>query len=94
MGEHKSVIDRFMLKANLENECVPGFPFIEIFGNGRICIENHQGILMYNENMIAVKTKSGNVTIEGCDLLVDSISQHYLVLTGKIWSVTLSEREK
>lgn len=59
-----------------------------LIGSNNISVENHKGILEYNEDQIRVNTSSGILTINGSKLNIKSILQEEITITGDISSVS------
>jgi sporulation protein YqfC len=60
---------------------------VTLIGSNNIAVENHKGILEYNEDQIRVNTSSGILTIHGSKLNIKSILQEEITITGEISSV-------
>ena len=67
-------------------------PIVEITGQNRVLIENHQGILAYSREEIGIKVSYGKVVITGSDLNLLQISCEQLVVKGHIVSLQLCGR--
>lgn len=61
---------------------------VTLIGDSSITIENHKGILEYNEDQIRVNTGCGIVTINGTNLNIKSILQEEITITGGIRSIS------
>ncbi|HYE08968.1 MAG TPA: sporulation protein YqfC [Patescibacteria group bacterium] len=61
---------------------------VTLIGSNNIAVENHKGILEYNEDQIRVNTSSGILTIHGSKLNIKSILQEEITITGEINSVS------
>lgn len=59
-----------------------------LIGNNSVTVENHKGIIEYNEDQIRVNTGSGVLIIKGAKLGIKSIVQEEITITGEIISVT------
>ena len=90
--EKKNYIRRIMDVVNLPTEPHPGVPVVEILGNCRVLIERHCGVIAYDENMIEIKTKYGQLNINGCQLQLTQMTKAQLIVSGKIFGVTLCEK--
>ena len=64
-------------------------PRIEIWGNRRVSIENHEGILEYGQEMMQIKCGRMVVKICGEDLELRSATLTDLSVTGRVVSVEL-----
>lgn len=85
----KSVFDRLFLGADLPCEPIPGVPLVELLGDQRVLIENHNGVSAYGRNEICVKVKYGTISIQGDKLEFVRMTGKQLVITGCIYSVSL-----
>lgn len=65
-------------------------PVVEIIGNGRVLIEHHKGIEIYQADCVCVRMAYGTVKILGRNLYFAQISPQQLVISGKIESVCLA----
>jgi sporulation protein YqfC len=61
---------------------------VTLIGSNNIAVENHKGILEYNEDQIRVNTGCGILTINGSRLNIKSILQEEITITGDISSVS------
>lgn len=57
---------------------------VTMTGCNNVTVENHKGILEYNEDQIRVNTSSGILTISGSKLNIKSILQEEITITGEI----------
>lgn len=60
---------------------------VTLVGSNNVTVENHKGILEYNEDQIRVNTCSGVLIIMGSRLNIKSILQEEITITGEINSV-------
>lgn len=74
-------------KLNMPKDVVLNIPKIIIVSNDEITIENHQGILQFNDNFIKIKSILGNISIQGSDFEILFISGTTIVLSGIFKSV-------
>ncbi|MBQ7099216.1 MAG: YabP/YqfC family sporulation protein [Oscillospiraceae bacterium] len=57
---------------------------IELYGNERVLIEEHRGILGYGDDAIRVGTSFGALVVEGTELRLCCMSRSQLVIRGRI----------
>lgn len=67
-------------------------PIVELAGQNRVLIENHQGVLAYSKEEIAIKVSYGKIVIAGSDLNLMQMSCEQLVVKGHIDSLHLYGR--
>lgn len=60
---------------------------IELYGNERVLIEEHRGILAYADEEIRVGTSFGVAVVEGLELRLCCMSRSQLVIRGRIGCV-------
>lgn len=93
MNPRKKVISRMMLSADLDSEFISGLPILEIVGNSRVLIENHQSVTSYSCKEICVKVNYGQIDISGRELTIVKMAKDQLVICGSIQSVHLASKE-
>lgn len=94
MNHRRNIWERVVMEADLPGETLPGYPLVEIVGEGRVLVENHQGVTAYSCSEICVKVKYGCLCICGNELQLARMSKHQLVITGRIRGVSLHSRRK
>ena len=67
-------------------------PIVELVGQNRLLIENHQGVLSYSISKIQIKVNYGCVTVAGENLQLMEMSRVKLVICGRIDSLELLGR--
>jgi len=92
MGKGRNFFEHMMEQTALGTESVPGQPIVEIAGERRVLIENHQGVAAYGRERILVNVKFGSVCICGCNLEMMHMTKEQLVIYGRIDSVGLQRR--
>ena len=93
MKRNKNYLDKLVMEAQLPAEGMPKQPLVELFGHKRLLIENHKGVLLYGCNEIWVRVVYGQLKICGSCLQLAQMTQHQLVIIGKIEGITIC-REK
>lgn len=76
-------------KLSLPPESIGEIPLMEMRGNRSIRVENHRGILEYNDEMIKISVKHGAVMIFGAELQILCMSEKSIEIRGRIRSVEL-----
>lgn len=84
--------DKIGAAADLQDECIPGLPLIEIVGNVRVLIEHHCGVTEYGKQRIVVQTKDNLVAVEGDNLELTKMTSDQLIISGTIYSIALLGR--
>lgn len=72
---------------DLKTERLRPKTLVELYGNERVLIEEHRGILGYGDDAIRVGTSFGALVIEGMELRLCCMSRSQLVIRGRIGCV-------
>ena len=67
-------------------------PIVEIAGQNRVLIENHQGVLEYSQEKIGIKVSYGKIIVAGTGLNLMQMSCDQLVIKGCVESLQLHRR--
>lgn len=92
MRKERTFWEHMMQQTVFASESIPGRPIVEIAGECRVLIENHQGIAAYGGDRILVNVKFGSICICGCNLEVMHMTKEQLVICGRIDSIELQRR--
>lgn len=88
--QKKSVIRHLLDSSGLEDECVPGQAVVELLGDRRVLVENHQRILEYGQERICIRVNYGRICVLGCNLRLRQMTGRKLLITGNIHGIELS----
>lgn len=89
MKKTSKLFERLTVAADLQDEPIPGLPLVEIAGDRRVLIENHDGVCEYGDHQISVKVGFGTICISGCDLILSRMTKGQLIVSGRIESLML-----
>ena len=92
MGKGRNFFECMVERSSSSLESIPVKPLIEISGNRRVLVENHQGVAAYGREKILVNVNYGSVCICGCNLEMLHMTKEQLVIYGRIDSVVLQRR--
>ena len=79
----------------LQHDClgmISKFPLLEMLGENRVLIENHQGVVGYSTEEIKIKVSFGAWIVSGMNLKFMQINRNQIVINGKIYSVNVQGR--
>lgn len=85
-------MQRLADRADLQGEVLPGQPLVEIFGEQRVLIEHHNGVIEYTMEKIRVKMRYGCLCICGSSLELARMNVDQLIISGSIDSVNIIRR--
>ena len=94
MKKHKVLFERIADAADLGTEPLPKVPLVELAGENRVLVENHQGVIQYGCEHICLKVCYGHISISGNHLELARMTKEQLVVTGIIDSVHLCRGRK
>lgn len=80
---------RLLDRLDLMDEPLPRQPLVELYGSGRVIIENHGGVTEYGREQIRVRVRFGSILICGNGLMLCRMYGQQLVITGSITAITL-----
>lgn len=92
MGRGEPLWQRLADNPKLAAEPLPGVSIVELAGDRRVLIENHQGVRGYSSGCILVKVSFGCVQICGSCLELAKMTREQLVIQGNIDSICLQRR--
>jgi sporulation protein YqfC len=72
----------------IPEDVLMGWPKAILYGRRRLIVEQHQGILTYQENIIRLKTSCGVLSVAGAGLQITHYGPMDAVVTGEILSVS------
>jgi len=89
MKQRKSMWQRIYEDTDLLSQPLPGVPLVELAGDRRILVENHQGVTEYGPERIRVQLRYGQLCIAGSGMELAQMTGQHLVITGTIDCITL-----
>ncbi len=75
----------------LPKEVVMDLPRVIMAGNMQVVIENHRGIIRYDENVVRVAVNNGEIRINGEELKIRNLFAEELYIEGKIIGIENGE---
>ena len=81
------LLERAAEMLDLPADAVAGLSHVEIIGTRELFIENHKGILEYNDTEVKLNGGKSVIRIVGQGLVVNSMNASQLKLVGQIESV-------
>ena len=92
MKQRRGWIERLADTADLQGEAFPGQPVVEIYGDRRVLIEHHRGVIEYGTDRIQIRVKYGILCVCGSCLELARMTGEQLVITGRIDAINLIRR--
>jgi sporulation protein YqfC len=80
-------------KLDLPRDVVLNLPKITIVGESEITVENHKGVILFEENEIKVNSSVGLITITGRGFEIIFMGGSTLTLSGKFKNVSYEGNE-
>ena len=91
MRRNDSLVNSYRQKYQCGNNTVAKKSLLEVYGQSRVLIEHHAGILSYDRDLISVRVVFGSVQIHGARLKLKLLSKEKLIITGEINSIMLQQ---
>ena len=92
LKERGQWINKIAQQADLIGEPLPGQPLVELYGDNRLLIERHGGVVQYQGEEICVKVPYGILCVIGSGLELARMCRDQLVITGKIDGLKIMRR--
>ena len=89
MKKYQRILERIASAADLETEPLGKLPVVELAGENRVLVENHQGVIQYGCNEICIKVCYGSVSISGNHLELAKMTKEQLLIIGAIDRIQL-----
>lgn len=70
--------------SGIPEDVLMGWPKVVLYGAQRLIVEQHRGILAYEEKAVRLRTSLGILTVEGEGLQIIHYGPMDAVITGKI----------
>ena len=83
---------KWLFARDVISESVPGMPLAELVGDGRVLIENHQGVSEYGEEIISVRVGYGHLRVVGENLALHCVKKHQLIICGTIRKLEIERK--
>ncbi len=80
------------LRFQRKEDILSVLPIVELVGQGRLLIENHQGVMSYSTKEIQIKVCYGCVIVTGDNLQLMEMSRVKLAICGRIDSLQILGR--
>lgn len=87
-AKKEEYIDSVLSKLNISEDVLTGAEVMTLVGKRSLVIENYMKVLVYEPDIIKVKTKRNNVSICGNNLKIEYLYDVELRITGRIQSIT------
>lgn len=87
LKQQNSVKEKLVEACSMPKDAALGVPIITIIGKKEVIIESYRGILEYNNELIRVLTKLGQIKIKGHHLNISYYTNDEMKITGVISSI-------
>lgn len=66
----------------IPQDIVLDLPRITMLGNKQVLVENHKGIIEYNETLVRIKLSQGELVVSGTDLMLGNLQVEQILIEG------------
>lgn len=84
----KSAREKFGEMLDMPVDIVKDYYRMTVIGNESVLLENHRGIMEYEENVIRF---NNNVNVFGSDLKIEEITDDDILITGSIKNIEFED---
>ncbi len=87
LGRIKENAELLADRLELPSDALAGTAKLTVNGRRRVLIENHSGIITYEDNMIAVNCGAMKAVIRGDNLSLGAMDKHDMLIMGRILNI-------
>lgn len=92
MGSREAVAKKIADIFDLPRDLVANTFRLTLVGRGQLFIENHQGIILYDQELIRLSVKGGEIRVTGSLLHVRFVYTQEIYIEGEIENISLEVR--
>lgn len=94
MRSEGSLANWMLERMRLPGETLPRQTILELFGAGRVLIENHGGVTLYTTDRIQVRVCFGQLAVTGSNLRLCRMQNQQLFIRGQIDGITVIREDR
>ena len=68
----------------LPKDILFGIPYLTFHGNLELIVENHRGLINYDDKQISILAKNNSILIKGSDMAITEYSKDTIVIQGHL----------
>ena len=72
----------------LPKDIVLGIPYVTMYGNLELIIENHRGIRCFNDELVEILSKSNIISVKGRNMSISEYTKDSIVVEGYIEQIS------
>ncbi|WP_313345452.1 YabP/YqfC family sporulation protein [Sedimentibacter sp.] len=84
MGKFNDFRSRIADDLEIPNDALSDNFNLMMHGNKKVIIENHLGIIVYENNLIEVKAIEVNIIVKGAKFKIEEINDYKVIVKGNI----------
>lgn len=92
-GKFRRKKEQLLNKLDFPSEISMDLPRVIVVGNREITVENHSGIIAFENNMVKIKSRIGVVTIYGENFKILFIGDTSMTMSGKFKGIEYEEKK-
>ncbi|WP_271629672.1 YabP/YqfC family sporulation protein [Caldicellulosiruptor sp. DIB 104C] len=73
--------------SQVPREIITNEPRITLIGEDEVVVENHKGLILYEEGLVKINTVRHPLYIKGSGLLIKKMDEEVMVISGRIRSI-------
>ena len=72
----------------LPKDIVLGIPYVTMYGNLELIIENYRGIRCFNDELVKILSKSNIISVKGKNMSISEYTKDSIVVEGYIEQIS------
>ncbi len=87
MQTNHSIKRRITQVSEMPKDVLMGIPILTVIGEIELSLENYSGIIEYTDTLIRIRTKTGQIKVNGKNLTVEYYTNDEMNIHGRIDSI-------
>lgn len=91
-GKFQKGKEKILSKLDFPSDISMDLPRIIVIGNREITIENHKGIIAFENSMVKINSRAGIITIKGRNFEILFIGETSMTISGRFEGISYEEK--
>ncbi|MGN0145393.1 MAG: sporulation protein YqfC [Clostridium sp.] len=91
-GKFQKGKEKILSKLDFPSDIIMDLPKIIVIGNREITIENHKGIIAFENSMVKINSREGIITIKGRNFEILFIGETSMTISGIFEGISYEEK--
>lgn len=93
MGKFNNFRSKLADDFEIPNDAMSDNFDLRMHGNKKVIIENHLGLIIYENNEVGIRAIENNILIKGSKFKIEEINNYNVIIRGNIDEIIFSKKE-